>query len=60
MDYVKVEGAGVSGLEMVVLAALLLVAAVVAWQLFQRFSGREVSDVNALRFTRRPTDPPPD
>ena len=60
MDYVKVEGAGVSGLEMVVLAALLLVAAVVAWQLFQRFSGREVSDVNGLRFTDRRPPPPED
>ena len=60
MDYVKVEGAGVSGLEMVVLAALLLVAAVVAWQLFQRFSGREVSDVNGLRFTPRHPTPPED
>jgi hypothetical protein len=56
MDYVK--GTGVSGFELVVLAILLLVGAVVAWQLYQRMSGRAVSDVNGLHFTRRPHTPP--
>jgi hypothetical protein len=60
MNYVKVDGGGgVSGFEMVVLAVLLVVGAVVAWQLYQRFSGREVSDVDGLHFTRRPPPPPP-
>jgi hypothetical protein len=59
MDYAKVEGAGgVSGVEVAVLAALLIVCAVVAWRLYQRFSGHDVSDVNALRFSRRPPVPP--
>ncbi|HVG45952.1 MAG TPA: hypothetical protein VM890_14520 [Longimicrobium sp.] len=57
MDFAKDSG-GISGLEMVVLAALLLVCAVVAWQLYLRFSGRGVSDVQGLRFTRRPHTPP--
>jgi len=58
MNYATDGGGGISGLEMVVLAALLLVCAVVAWQLYQRFSGREVSDVNGLRFTQRHPPPP--
>ena len=57
MDYVK-DGGGISGLEMVVLVALLLVCAVVAWRLYLRFSGRGVSDVQGLHFTRRPHTPP--
>jgi hypothetical protein len=58
MDYVK-DGPSVSGLEMVVLAVLLVVCAVVAWRLYQRFSGHDVSDVNGLRMSRRPPAPPP-
>jgi len=58
MNYVKVDGGGASGFEMVVLAVLLLVGAVVAWQLYRRMSGREVSDVQGLHFTRRPPTPP--
>ena len=58
MDYVKVDGAGPNAVEIAVLAALLVVAAVVAWRLYMRFSGREVSDVNGLHFTRRPHTPP--
>ena len=58
MNYVRVDGGGVSGVEIAVLAALMLVCAVVAWQLYDRFSGRGVSDVQGLRFTRRSHDPP--
>ncbi|HEV7590495.1 MAG TPA: hypothetical protein VGO40_20460 [Longimicrobium sp.] len=57
MDFAK-DGTSISGLEMVVLAALLVVVAVVAWQMYQRMSGRAVSDVKGLHFTRRPHDPP--
>ena len=57
MDFAK-DTTSVSGLEMVVLAALLLVVAVVAWQLYQRFSGRHVSDVDSLHFTPRDHTPP--
>jgi hypothetical protein len=57
MDFAK-DTTSLSGLEMVVLAALLLVVGVVAWQLYQRFSGRHVSDVNALHFTRHEHTPP--
>lgn len=42
-----------STVEMVVLAALLLVVGVVAWRLYVRFSGREHSDVEKLHFTDR-------
>jgi len=58
MNYVRVDGGGMNGVEIAVLAALLLVCAVVAWQLYDRFSGRAVSDVEGLHFTRRPHDPP--
>jgi ABC-type Fe3+ transport system permease subunit len=54
MDFVK---GGPSGVEMAVLAALLLVCAMVAWRLYQRFSGRDVSDVQGLRLTRRTHGP---
>ena len=57
MEFAK-DGAGISGVEIVVLVALLLVVAVVAWQMYQRMSGRGVSDVNGLHFTRRPHTPP--
>lgn len=42
-----------STVEMVVLAALLLVVVVAAWRLYLRYSGREHSDVESLHFTRR-------
>ena len=58
MNYVRVDGGGISGVEIAVLAALLLVCAVVAWQLYQRFSGRHVSDVNSLHFTPHEHTPP--
>ena len=57
MDFAT-DISSVSGLEMVVLAALLLVVGVVAWQLYQRFSGRHVSDVNSLHFTPHEHTPP--
>jgi hypothetical protein len=57
MEFAK-DGAGISGVEIVVLVALLLVVAVVAWQMYRRMSGRGVSDVNGLHFTRRPHTPP--
>ena len=57
MNDVRVEGAGLSGVEIAVLAALLLLCLVVGWQLYQRFSGREVSDVQGLRFTKRHPGP---
>ena len=54
MDYVKVDGGGgINGVEMVVLAVLLLVVAVAAWQLYLRFSGRNHSDVERLHLTNR-------
>jgi hypothetical protein len=55
MDFMN---GGANGVEIAVLAALLVVCAVVAWQLYQRMSGRAVSDVNGLHFTRRPHTPP--
>jgi len=47
-----------SGAEMVVLVALLAVVAVVAWQLYRRFSGHAESNVKGLHFTQHPHDPP--
>lgn len=58
MEYVKVDGGGISGAEMIFLAALLVVCAVVAWRLYARSSGRDVSDVQGLRFTKRHPGPP--
>ena len=53
MDLAK-DMTSLSTLELVVLAALVVVVAVVAWRLFVRFSGREHSDVESLHFTERP------
>jgi hypothetical protein len=57
MDFAK-DITSVSGLELAVLAALLLVVAVVGWRLYSRFSGREHSDIEGLHFTHRPPAPP--
>ena len=58
MDYAKVYNGGTSGVEMVVLLAFVAVALVVAWQLYRRYTGHAVSDVQGLHFTQRPHDPP--
>lgn len=58
MDFSKAEGVGTSGAEMLVLLVLLAVVVVVAWQLYRRYTGHQVSDVNALHFTKRPHTPP--
>ena len=50
MDFAK-DMNSISMVELVVLAALLLVVIVVAWRLYARFSGREHSDVENLHFT---------
>ena len=47
-----------STVEIVVLAALLLVVGVVAWRLYARFSGRDHSDVEGLHFTQHRHDEP--
>ena len=58
MDYAK-DITSVSGLELAVLVALLVVVAVGVWRLYVHFRGHEDSDVKGLHFTQRPHPPPP-
>ena len=58
MDFVIDRDPSANGVEMVVLLVLLAVAVVVAWQLYRRYTGHAVSDVQGLHFTQRPHDPP--
>jgi len=58
MNFVQADLARNSTTETVVLLALAAVVAVVAWQLFRRYSGHAASDVKGLHFSQHPHDPP--
>lgn len=53
MDLVKVDGGGLSGVEMAVLGVLVLLCLVAAWRFYLHWSGRATSDVSGLRLTHR-------
>jgi hypothetical protein len=49
MDVVKIDAPGVSPMEMVMLAILLVLCVAVGWAMYRKWSGRTTSDVSGLR-----------
>ncbi len=49
MDVVKIDGPGTSGVELAVLAILLVLCVAVGWAMYRKWSGRTKSDVSGLR-----------
>ena len=49
MDIQKIDGAGASGMEVAMLAILLVLCLAVGWALYRKWSGRATSDVSGLR-----------
>jgi hypothetical protein len=53
MDFAKVDGGGISGVELAVLAILVLLVVVAGWAFYQKMSGRSTSDVSGLKLGNR-------
>jgi len=49
MDFVKVGGGGLSGVETAVLAVLVLLCIAGGWAMYRKLSGKTSSDVSGLR-----------